>query len=442
MSSESNQDREQPTLMRYAILGLLCLAASVAYLCRNSLGVAESTIRDQLDLSPEAMGWVMSTFFLAYALGQIPMGWLGARLGSRRGISLFAAAWSLATAALGLAFIGFAVPILVAARVSNGLAQAGLFPASTASIGRWFPDTRRAVASGSLASFMSVGGAAGTAMTGYLITGFSWQAVFLGYGLIGLVFAVLFHQLFRNSPADHSWVNEAETRLILERRDDGKPSPSKGQESEAQAGDGWRVLAQPQAWWICGQQACRAAGQIFFASWFATYLQETRAVSVAGSGVLNSLPLLAIVVGAFVGGAVSDFVLHISGSRRVARSGVAFACMTACAVFVCGAYFIEDAVLAVGAISLGTFCAAVGGPCAYTVTIDMGGRHVAILFATMNMIGNLGAFAFIQAAPQLIKFAGWDAVLGLFVVLHLAAALFWALIRPDQSLDQGDSGGK
>lgn len=88
-----NMERpESPTAIRYIVLVGLCVAASIAYLCRNSIGVAESTIREELGLSEFAMGWVMSSFFLAYALGQIPTGWLGNRLGIRRAIPICAVA--------------------------------------------------------------------------------------------------------------------------------------------------------------------------------------------------------------------------------------------------------------------------------------------------------------------------------------------------------------
>ncbi len=418
---------ETPTLVRFVVLAGLCLAASIAYLCRNSIGVAESTIRAELGLTERAMGWVMSSFFLAYALGQIPMGWIGNLRGSRWAIPGFAVAWSLATSAMSFAF---GMPLLVLSRVANGLAQAGLFPAATATIGKWFPVTGRAVASGSLASFMSIGGAVGIALTGVLVTRVGWRITFASYSVLGIVFAMVFYLWFRDSPAKHGWTNQAERDLILR----NQPPPK-----EKSSGDWLRVYLSPPTWWICGQQFCRAAGQIFFSTWFATYLQETRGVSVEQSGFLNSLPLIGIVTGAFIGGSISDFILVRTGNRWFARSGVASISMLMCALFVGGAYFIENPLLAVVTISLGTFCAAVGGPCAYTVTIDMGGRHTAILFGTMNMVGNLGAFAFIRLVPELIEFLPWDAVLALFGVLYLGACVFWLLLNPrgtvlDQSL--------
>ena len=57
----------------------------------------------------------------------------------------------------------------------------------------------------------------------------------------------------------------------------------------------------------------------------------------------------------------------------------------------------------------------------------------------MNMVGNLGAFAFVRLVPELVKYTSWDGVLGLFVALYIGAAVFWGLLDPrgtilDQSL--------
>ena len=348
-SMHNSETKQPPTRVRYLMLTGLCLAASVAYLCRNSLGVAESTIREELGLSEVGMSWVMSSFFLVYALAQIPTGWMGSRWGSRRAIPAFAIAWSLATAAMSFA-VG--MPILLGSRICNGLAQAGLFPACTSTIRTWFPATRRAFSSGALASFMSIGGAIGVAITGALVVQIGWRATFLGYGGVGVVFALGFYALFRDTPLQHRWVNNTERELIgLRETLQDRTEPT----------DWQSIYLSPATWWICGQQFCRAAGEIFFSSWFATYLQETRDVSVQTSGILNSLPLVGIVTGALIGGAVSDYVLVRTGKIRLARSGVAVASMLLCATFVFTAYFIEDPWLAVFTISLGSFCASLAG---------------------------------------------------------------------------------
>jgi sugar phosphate permease len=420
----SIEKEERPTRARYLVLAWLCAAAAIAYLCRNSIGVAESTIRGELGLTAHEMSYVMLLFFFSYGVAQLPTGWLGDWLGSRRMMPIFAVGWSAATAAMGLAA---GLPMLIGTRLLNGVAQAGLFPCSTNTIARWSPASQRALASGMLASSMSIGAAIGSAITGDMILAIGWRLTFAAYSVLGVVWAAGFYLWFRDRPQDHPSVNDEELAVIEQGREKEIKTAAPREPTPWLA-----FLTSPATWWICLQQFFRAAGQIFFASWFPTYLQESRGVTVAGSGVLNVLPLLALVGGCFVGGAASDFVLRATGSRWLARSGVAGASLLVCAAFVGIAYFIEDPVLAVVVISIGMFCSAVGGPCAYSITIDMGGRHVATLFGTMNMIGNLGAMAFIRLVPLFQEWTGsWNAVLLLFNGVCIAAAVCWLLLNPN-----------
>ena len=54
------------------MLAWLCVAAAVSYLSRNAIGVAESTIRSDLRLTKDQSGFMLSAFFVSYALCQIP----------------------------------------------------------------------------------------------------------------------------------------------------------------------------------------------------------------------------------------------------------------------------------------------------------------------------------------------------------------------------------
>src|SRR5207253_5643050 len=109
-----------PTRVRYRVLTSLCLAAALAYIPRNCLGVAEGDIRASLGLSKNEMSVVMSSFFITYALLQIPSGWLAHVWGTRRALPLFAAAWSVASGLTALA----GLPLLLLARLGMGRAQA------------------------------------------------------------------------------------------------------------------------------------------------------------------------------------------------------------------------------------------------------------------------------------------------------------------------------
>ena len=93
---------ERPTAVRYRVLTWLTVAAALAYLCRNAVGVAESTIREDLGLTLEQSGVFMGAFFWTYAIFQVPGGWLAHRRGTRIAMTAFVLMGALATLALGI----------------------------------------------------------------------------------------------------------------------------------------------------------------------------------------------------------------------------------------------------------------------------------------------------------------------------------------------------
>jgi MFS family permease len=103
------------------------------------------------------------------------------------------------------------------------------------------------------------------------------------------------------------------------------------------------------------------------------------------------------------------------------------------------AHFIDDPVLATLLFGVGSFWSSFAGPCAYTFTIDVGGRHVPAVFSTMNMFGNIGSAAFPLLVPLLLKNTGsWNYVLILFAGLYLVAAAFWLAADPTKPIFPDD----
>lgn len=434
---------------QWTAMAWLCSAAAIAYLQRNCLGVAESTIRDDLGLTRTETGWILGSFFWSYALLQIPSGRLADRWGARRTLALYAALWSLATMMLvfagrgllsanGSAFelhgelISFALVWMIAARLFGGAAQAGVFPCAAIVVAREVPMENRGFATALLGAFQQVGFVIALLATGPFLIEFGWRTTLLIYSIPGLIWAAAYARSFRErKPADTT---------TAQRDSDVEESAAAIGEQPAAESDAiqWTELLGNRALWcICGQQFCRAFGYIFYASWFPTFLQETRGVSVVKSGFLTAWTIAAAFVGSMLGGTLSDYILSITGNRRLARQGVAIAGLLMCAGLIFLAYFVENTDLAVAIIAAGSFCAALAGPSAYAATIDMGGRNVATVFAVMNMSGNIGAAIFPIVVPYLLKLpAGWDLVLFLFGGVYAAGAVCWiALGRVDASTE-------
>lgn len=410
----------KPTRARFIVLAGLCAAAALAYFVRNGVAPAESTIRADLGLTKEQSGMMMSAFFWPYALCQIPAAMLAQRLGARWALALYAVMWSLATAGFALGELGW----MTASRAFMGVAQAGLVPVGVSAMARWFPKSSQATAAGAFSGFMSAGSIVAAPLTAWLVTDLGWRGMFVVYAIPGVLWAAWFAWWHRDEPARHPAVNALELEWI--------GSNATGA-SEAAATASWRSLAaHPALWLLCLQQFCRAAGYIFFASWFATYLQEARGMALVKSAWLTTLPLLADVAGGFSGGVISDALLRRTQSRRIARQGMAMASLLLCAGLIFAARFVGDPVLAVVVISTGMYCAGVVNPCYSATLMTCGGSQTATWSAITNMCGNFGAASFPILVPWLIAHAGgWDAVLFAFGGIYIIATLFWAFIRSE-----------
>src|SRR5579864_1503480 len=101
----------RPTRIRYIILGMTTFVAVMLYLDRWCLSYFAQDIKDQLRLSLAETDKLQAAFFLTYAFGQIPCGWLSDRFGPRSMLTLYLFAWSALTGMMGLAS-GFAVLML------------------------------------------------------------------------------------------------------------------------------------------------------------------------------------------------------------------------------------------------------------------------------------------------------------------------------------------
>ena len=180
---------------------------------------------------------------------------------------------------------------------------------------------------------------------------------------------------------------------------------------------------------------CRASGYMFFASWFPTFLQETRGVSVEDSGYLQALVFSGTMAGALCGGLLTDRIWKQTKSLRMSRSGVGVTFLTGCALLILAAWFVESTLLAVTLLALGALFAALVGPSAYSAAIDLGGKHVPQVFGLMNMMGNLAAAACpILVAELFDKTADWTLVLLVFAAIYLLGAISWLFVDPRKSI--------
>jgi len=217
----------QPSRVRYGVMAFLCVLSFLTYYDRQCISSISGLIQKDLGLSPLQMGAVFSAFWLAYALFEIPSGFLGDRYGARGTLTRIVLAWSMFTALTGSAT---GIYSLFACRFLFGVGEAGAYPNMARIQAAWLPTASRARAGGLLWLTARWGAAFAPFIIGWLMNAFSgpafhaiapWRLAFFASGFFGVVWVLFFVSWFRDDPADNPSVNEVELQLIR----DGATAP-------------------------------------------------------------------------------------------------------------------------------------------------------------------------------------------------------------------------
>src|SRR3954462_15933724 len=89
---------------RYWVIVLAITIAVVQYVDRVAISQAKGDIANEMKFDDGQMGWIFAAFSMAYALFEIPTGWLGDKIGARKVLVRVVLWWSFFTAATGWAW--------------------------------------------------------------------------------------------------------------------------------------------------------------------------------------------------------------------------------------------------------------------------------------------------------------------------------------------------
>src|SRR5229473_2183395 len=137
MASSPLQTTQQPTRVRYWVVVFAVTLAIITYIDRVCMSVAQTDVSRDLGLTRVQMGYAFAAFGWAYALFEIPGGFLGDRIGPRKVLMRIVLWWSFFTAATGWAWN---LVSLCVTRFLFGAGEAGCFPNLTKAFTTWLPE--------------------------------------------------------------------------------------------------------------------------------------------------------------------------------------------------------------------------------------------------------------------------------------------------------------
>jgi MFS transporter, ACS family, D-galactonate transporter len=300
----SNPPEESASLSAFApALFLLTVAFLINYVDRGNLSVAAPLLKRELDLSPSQLGLLLGAFFWTYTAMQFVMGWLVDRFDANRILAAGFLLWSLSTATTGLVRGFF---LLFSMRLILGIGESVALPAGSKILAWHLPEHHRGFAGGLLMSGLRFGNAIGTLAAGALMVGYGWRPVFIGIGLVSLIWL----------PAWLKWMPRGHKRTV--HLNNAQPAASPGFLD---------ILSQRSFWGTTlGHFACNYLFY-FMITWLPSYLVDERHLSMRTMTRIAGLYYSVDAFSAILGGWVQDFYIrkHHSPTRvRKTAMGIGF----------------------------------------------------------------------------------------------------------------------
>lgn len=376
---------DSPSKVRHHILATATMVAFLMYLDRICLAqiISSDSFQKNIHLEQYEIDWIKGAFFWAYALFQVPAGWLSDRFGARMLITIYIAAWSFFTAATSFS-TGFVT--LFIARLLCGLAEAGYYPASSSLMTRWAHVGSRGLAS----SFISWGGRIGGALAPWL-TAFvimksgDWRYAGWIYGFGGIGVAACYWIVFREHPRQHPRCNDAEIALLAEGRGDFLPS-----KHPARSFPWVAACSSVNLWFVNAVQFFTNIGWAFLILSLPDYLKKVMKLDDATAGWVTTAALFIGISALPFGGIATDYISRRWGKRLGRMLPMSVTKFAAAACYLLAVTTDSPWGMAVS-FGLVTFFADFGLPAMWTTMQDISGKHQAQLFGWANMWGNFGA---------------------------------------------------
>jgi len=440
----------RPTRARHRVIVFAIALAVIQYIDRVCISQAAPTISKDLGLTSSQMGFVFSAFTLAYALFEIPTGWLGDKIGARRVLLRVVLWWSFFTAATGWAWNHAS---MVVARFLFGAGEAGCFPNLTKAFSAWLPTRERTRAQALMWMGARWGGASAPLLVVFVMAFVSWRMAFLVFALLGILWAIAFHRWYRDNPREHRGVNAAELALLKENEHN----------VHGHGNVPWRKLLQRPAVWLLGAQYfCLSYGWYFYVTWLPTYLKDVRGMEIKSNALMNwlagllegslspemtlkilaaalaGIPLLFGGFGSLIAGMVSSRLIARTGRVTLVRRAFGFTGLTGAAVLLMVSFYIRDPLLAMLAMGLASFFNDTTLPGSWTACMDVGGNYAGTVSGSMNMLGNFGG----MAGPIVVGYVldwthrDWQLAFAISAVIYFLGAICWLFIDPVTPLEK------
>ncbi|MCH8830613.1 MAG: MFS transporter [Planctomycetes bacterium] len=443
------EHHERPSRVRWIVFALGCGTSWTLYLHRYTFALIKPKLKEEWGLSKPELGVLDSVFSICYSAFQFPSGLAADILGAHLFLGGLILLWSIA---LGLHALAPNMRVMAFARGLFGLGQAGAYASLNRVTRTWFPLSTRTTAQGWMAVFSGRIGAASanilfaTVLIGLI--GLDWRTALGVLAVVGIFQGIAFLLLFRNSPREHPWSNDAEVNLV-EDRPPGSPVPKKNDASKTEETkkDDENPQKPPRRSFreLIRRMNRRSILNLFcvnltstlstiadniYSSWIPLFLYEVHKMKFVEMGIYSALPLLGGACGGAFGGFLNDRLIRRWGNRRWARSLIGLFGKGTAGVLIVTALLTsyDDPHRFCTFLFFVKFFADISLATRWGTVSDIGGNFTASVFGFNNAVAGLGAILAPLMYGAVSHYLGWEAVFIIGGVMYGLCAASWLLI--------------
>lgn len=373
---------------RYTILLLLFLLSLVNYIDRVNISLTAPVMMPELGWDTAWFGVVFSAFTCGYAVFMIPSGLLADTRSPKMLLAAACFGWSLFTLLTPLGQHAFL--LMLGLRFLVGMFEAVSLPAATVVNSRWVPKHELGIAQMISLSGIYAGQLIAYPIATWIITHFSWQAVFYFNAVVGFLWITIW--LLYGSDTPPRAAGEQAAAI-----------PNTQQKVKIPLGT---LLTTPAVLALAVAYFFWAYGIAMVVAWLPTYLVQGRGFTLQQMGWIGMLPVAGGLIGVLGGGALSDWLTKRGVSLAWARKGIP-ALMIACsAPFLALAAVIPSPIHAVFAFAVFQLLTTLGLVAFWSIPVEMNTRLAGSIASIMNFGGNFGGFFSPMVAGYLVKQTG------------------------------------
>jgi ACS family hexuronate transporter-like MFS transporter len=296
--------------LRWWIAAILFLSTIINYLDRQTLSLLAPYLKLQYHWTNTDYAYLVIAFRIAYAIGQTVFGRLMDRIGTRRGLTLTVACYSLVSLLTPFARGLYSFAIF---RFLLGAGESANWPAATKAVSEWFPKQERGLATAFFDSGSSVGGAIAPFIVLSIYASWGWRPAVIVPGLLGFVWIIVWRKIYQ-SPDSHPNITESERAQLAEDKRDLERSISPRRS--------WRdLLKLPQTWGTIVARTLTDPVWFFITDWFPIYL-VAKGIDLRSGILAIWVPFIAADLGNFSGGIASGWLIKRGWPLGRARKAV------------------------------------------------------------------------------------------------------------------------